>query len=97
MQPTDLDPSLAFTALLELDPGFAALPVKEGGARQKQLLSDWYAQDKIKNLMVFTRAWLAQEAASALAEAHREEFGEVPAPPHPVILSHPLLEGGPQS
>jgi hypothetical protein len=58
MQATDLDPSLAFTALLELDPEFGKLAVEDGHKRQQQLLAAWYAQGDIRNLMDFTRAWL---------------------------------------
>lgn len=59
MYRTDLDPTLAFTALLEQDPSFRLLEPRDAQIRQRALLNAWYAQDKIRNLWTFTGHWLA--------------------------------------
>jgi hypothetical protein len=63
MQSTDLDPSLAFTALLELDPGFGKNNVEQGAVRRQQLLEAYHAQDEVRNLWDFTKLWLAGAGA----------------------------------
>lgn len=54
MQKMDLDPSLAFTALIELAPGLSAA---EGEQWKKGLLAEWYKQDAISNFWRFARQW----------------------------------------
>jgi hypothetical protein len=58
MKPTDLDPSLAFTVLLELDPEMRERTSVEGYQVRQQLLDAYYAQDAIRNLWDFTRWYL---------------------------------------
>lgn len=62
MQQTDLDPSLAFTALLEMDPTFRNLSPEGCQLRQRALLRAWYAQDEVRNMWAFARSWLARDA-----------------------------------
>ena len=59
MQQTDLDPSLAFTALLDQG-ALAGLTSDEGSAVRRELLRAYYAQTEIRNLWDFTRTWLAE-------------------------------------
>jgi hypothetical protein len=55
---TMLDPSLAFTAQLELRPGMAG---EQGEAWRGALLASWYAQDEVRNLWSFARQYAAAE------------------------------------
>jgi hypothetical protein len=57
MQPTDLDPSLAFTALLDQG-ALAGLTSDDGANMRAELLRAYYAQEEVRNLWDFTRAWL---------------------------------------
>jgi hypothetical protein len=59
VKPIDLDPSLAFTALLELDPGMRERSGEEGAIVRRHLLADYYAQDAIRNLFDYTRWWIS--------------------------------------
>lgn len=61
MQPMAIDESLAFTALLELDPTYRNLSPLGCQVRREALLKAWYAQDDIRNMWDFTRAWLAKQ------------------------------------
>lgn len=56
MKKTDLDPSLAFTALLELDGENRTMV--EAQEMREQLLEAYYAQNEIRNLWDFTKSWL---------------------------------------
>jgi hypothetical protein len=58
MQPTDLDPSLAFTALFERG-ALAHVTIEQGQQLRRELLRAYYAQDEVRNLWDFTAAWLA--------------------------------------
>ena len=55
---TDIDRSLAYTALLSLDPAFARLPMQTGGVYVSALVEAWLAQDAEKNLWDFSRKFL---------------------------------------
>lgn len=59
---TQLDESLAFTALLEMDPAFRNLTSDAGSNRVNALLLAWYAQAEVKNMWSFARKWLDAEA-----------------------------------
>lgn len=59
---TQLDESLAFTALLEMDPTFRNLTSEAGQRRINALLLAWYAQEEVKNMWAFARKWLDDEA-----------------------------------
>jgi hypothetical protein len=74
MQATDLDPSLAYTALRELDPGHNDRTWQEYGERRDALLAAWYAQDDIRNLMDFTRAWLTWVPVGTKVRYHSRVF-----------------------
>jgi len=64
-----LDESLAFTALLELDPeGFGKLGQDEGTAMRRELQEDFYASDA-KNMYEYTKEWLAARELAAQAPA----------------------------
>jgi hypothetical protein len=58
MQPTDLDPSLAFTALLDLDPSYGKLDHVAAADERSALLDAWYHQVAIRNMHAFARQWL---------------------------------------
>jgi hypothetical protein len=78
MQENPIDPSLAYTALLELDPEFGKRTVAEGAARRAKLLTAYYAQDTVRNLWDFTPQWLATPAGmtdEALARRAGELIG----------------------
>lgn len=64
MNKTDLDPSLAFTALLELDSGFRHRTPEANRGLQNRLLDAWYDQTSIKSFWAFTEHWLASGGAS---------------------------------
>jgi hypothetical protein len=59
MRKTCLDESLAFTALLDMYPGFGPMPVAEGAKLREALLADWYAQEKVRSMWAFAKAWIA--------------------------------------
>ena len=61
MQPMPIDESLAFTALLELDPHYRKLSSAACAVRREALLRDWHAQETVRNMWDFTRRWLAAE------------------------------------
>lgn len=61
MQPMPIDESLAYTALMNLDPGFGSRTVDEGAKVREELLNDYYAQEDIRNLWDFTRVWVARK------------------------------------
>jgi hypothetical protein len=61
--PTNLDPSLAFTALLEMDPEMRGRTSAEGAAVRRELLDAYYAQDAVRNLWDFTRWYLGNPPA----------------------------------
>lgn len=61
MQEMPLDPSLAFTAQLELAPG---LTQAEGEVWRAALLRDWYRQDAVRNFWDFARNWAARHPAT---------------------------------
>lgn len=76
MKPLDLDPSLAFTALLELDPDFRGRTIEENSARRHALLDAWYAQDEIRSIWDFAKQWLKLDpAADEIAGAVRDWAG----------------------
>lgn len=52
MRQMDLDPSLAFTALIELAPGLSAAESQEW---KRGLLEEWYKQDAISDFWRFAR------------------------------------------
>jgi len=82
MEPQPVDPSLAFTALLEAG-ALAGLTQIEGALLRDAMLRDYYAQDGARNLWTFTRQWLDARRA-----AHPEWTGErCAACDHPVIAS----------
>jgi len=58
VQEMDLDPSLAFTAQLEVRPGLTA---GEGEAWRGALRAAYYEQEKIRNMMDFARQFAAAE------------------------------------
>ena len=60
MNKTQLDESLAFTALLEMDPVYRDLACTGGdaAARRDALLEAWYAQTEVKNFWAFARQWI---------------------------------------
>jgi hypothetical protein len=58
MLANDLDPSLAFTALLDQG-ALTGLTSEEGSTLRRDLLRAYYAQDEVRNLWDFTRSWLA--------------------------------------
>jgi len=68
---TGLDESLAFTALLELDPeGFGKLGMADAAKMRQELQDAYYASDST-NLFSYARVWLAgrQEASAAPEDA----------------------------
>lgn len=81
-QRTGLDETLAFTALLELDPeGFGKLGDPEATAMRQQLQEDFYASPA-KNIYEYTKGWLAARETAAQGRAsgnvHREPLDLVP-------------------
>lgn len=62
MQPTPIDSSLAFTALMHLDPEFSKRTVDQGAACRQALLDAFYAQTTVRNLWDFTPQWLAAQS-----------------------------------
>jgi hypothetical protein len=75
---TPIDRSLAFTALLELDPEGFGKSGPEGGQTITTFLKDWYASDA-KDMYAYCKEWLAgrQEAAKGQTEAEPEQLREV--------------------
>jgi hypothetical protein len=65
MTPMGIDPSLAFTALMQLDPEFRSRTAEEGARVRRELLEAYYAQEETRNLWDFTPAWLARRAEQA--------------------------------
>lgn len=77
-QRTPMDETLAFTALLELDPGgFGKLSMHDATAMRRQVQEDFYASDA-KNMFEYTKGWLAAReiAAQASAEAPVSKWDE---------------------
>jgi hypothetical protein len=74
MRPTDIDPTLAFTALLELDTKQRERTSAEGSAVRAKLLAAYYDQDAIRNLWDFTRWYLSNQDDS-----------EQPTPPYRMV------------
>lgn len=66
MQEMDLDPSLAYTALLDAG-ALEGMSPEQGAALRAELLADWYAQETVRDFYRFTRHWLAQRAGAARA------------------------------
>ncbi len=62
MRKTDLDPSLAFTALLDRG-ALDGLTTAEGDALRGELLAAWYAQGEVRDFYAFTGQWLEGRAA----------------------------------
>jgi hypothetical protein len=61
VQRMPIDESMAFTALLEMDPHFRNLSSAAGTVRRDALLKAWYAQDEVRNMWAFARKWLEDE------------------------------------
>jgi hypothetical protein len=60
----NIDHSLAFTALLELMPGFGQMEVGAGDALITQLVQAWRGRtDRDTLLWDFTRAWIKEVQA----------------------------------
>lgn len=57
----DLDETLAFTALLEMDPAHGRRPPGDARARREALLAAWWAQDTERHFWTFARGWLDRE------------------------------------
>lgn len=86
MKPMDLDPSLAYTALLDLDREFRTLTVDAAADEKAALLADWYAQTTVPNLYAFTKQWLAQRDTATerqIAAAFRTMTSSPRAVGHP--------------
>jgi hypothetical protein len=62
---TDLDPSLAFTALFDIG-ALKGLTVEEGQTLRWELLTGWYAQEEIRDLYAYTRRWWLLHRAAQL-------------------------------
>lgn len=73
MQQMPIDESLAFTALLEMDPAYRNLSPLACTRRRDALLRAWYAQDEVRNMWAFARQWLDDEQ-SAAAVAHNHTY-----------------------
>jgi hypothetical protein len=58
---TDLDPTLAYTALLN-EGALRGLTVEQGQALRTEMLAAYHAQDEIGSIYAFTRMWLKQRA-----------------------------------
>jgi hypothetical protein len=54
MQEMDLDPTLAFTALIELAPELSG---ERSAQWKRDLMAAWYAQDRVTNFWKFARQW----------------------------------------
>lgn len=65
MQKMDLDPSLAFTAQLELAPGLTS---DEGAQWRSGLLEAWYRQNTVTNFWSFARQWAFERKVSAAGD-----------------------------
>lgn len=59
MKKMSIDESLAFTALLALDPGYRNLSPQRAAVRRDALLTAWYAQEELPSLWTFTERWLS--------------------------------------
>lgn len=55
MRKMDWDPSLAFTALLDLDPGMTSAEME---TRKHALLDAWHAQNAETNFWHFAAGWV---------------------------------------
>lgn len=81
MRQMDLDPSLAFTALLELDPLFGNDGAANTPERRRALLEAWWAQNTVTNFWSFSRQWLFEEkvaAAGRQLQHDKEAAGDDP-------------------
>ena len=58
----DLDPSLAYTALIDMYPGFAAMPVAQARPLITALCEAWQ-QDHPRDKWAHARVWIAERTA----------------------------------
>jgi hypothetical protein len=61
MTPRPLDPSLAFTALLELFPGYRQMDARDGDKLTAALVADWRASDGT-DMWAYAREWCVTAA-----------------------------------
>jgi hypothetical protein len=62
---SDIDSSLAFTALLELHPQFAAMADHEAGILRHQLVRAWRtrpAEPQAVTFWTFAKAWIGEHS-----------------------------------
>lgn len=82
MRPGTLDTTLAFTALLDLSPGYGHLDRRAAADECEALLSAWYRQHDELDLYAFARRWVqARDNAGErqLAAEYREAQLQDPA------------------
>ncbi len=53
-----LDPALAATALMKLDPGFTSRSFALRQQRTTDLLAAYHAQERVSSVWAFTETWL---------------------------------------
>ncbi len=76
-KPSPIDETLAFTALLELDPDFGKLTMAEAATMRDRLQNDFYASDA-SNLFDYAKGWVRAEHYDRDALADRERQRQVP-------------------
>jgi len=84
MERGPFDETLAFTALIELDPGYRDLSSREATTRRDEMLEDWWAlapfPDGGPAFWVFARIWLSLTGYTEPAPPPRT-VEDVPLPP----------------
>ena len=70
-KPSPIDETLAFTALLELDPDFGKLTMAEAATMRDRLQNDFYASDAT-NLFEYAKGWVQVDHIDREFLAERE-------------------------